>query len=224
MIVGDALYCCGPVIRRCEANDWRYILVFKEGRTPEAFAEAQSLMALDEDGRGPMRRKGGHGWWTVGSLRWAKAVKLGGSTVNVVECHQEKPAEESYYGQFATDLDVGTAAAAQMVAEWGRRRWKVENSFKTQKAKGEDGFGLEHTFCNDENASRAMRLLMQFAHNQWQGFNSGILKRLARGCRKVTQSMWARKLCEALHCIDFTEYRPVAVHLCKAYERERDCS
>lgn len=109
---------------------------------------------------------------------------------------------------------------AQKVAEWGRRRWTMENSFKTQKSKGEDGFGLEHTFCNDENASRAMHLLMQFAHNLWQVFNSGMLRRLARGCRKVTQSIWARKLYEALHNIDFSGYEPETVYLSREYELE----
>lgn len=221
VIVADALYCCSPVIEMCRRNDWRFIFTFKEGRTPDAYAEAQSLMALDGDGHGPMTRKAGGGLWeTIGSLRWAKGVKLGDSVVNVVECHQEKPAGEAYYGQFATDLDVGKAVYAQKVAEWGRRRWTVENSFKTQKSRGEDGFGLEHTFCNDENASRAMHLLMQFAHNLWQVFNSGMLRRLARGCRKVTQSMWARKLCEALHNIDFSGYEPETVYLSREYELE----
>ena len=221
VIVADALYCCSPVIEMCRRNDWRFIFTFKEGRTPDAYAEAQSLMSLNEDGHGPMTRKARGGLWeTIGSLRWAKGVRLGDSVVNVVECHQEKPAEESYYGQFATDLDVGKAVYAQKVAEWGRRRWTIENSFKTQKSKGEDGFGLEHTFCNDENASRAMHLLMQFAHNLWQVFNSGMLKKLAKGCRKVTQSIWARKLCEALHNIDFSEYEPETVYLSREYELE----
>jgi len=81
-------------------------------------------MSLDEDGHGPMTRKVKGGLWeTIGSMRWATGVKLGESVVNVVECHQEKPAEEAYYGQFATDLEVGKAVYAQKVAEWGRRRW-----------------------------------------------------------------------------------------------------
>jgi len=221
VIVGDALYCCGPVIETCRRNDWRFIFTFKEGRTPEAFAEAQSLMALDGDGHGPMIRKNKGGQWTrVGSLRWAKGVSLGRNSVNVVECHQVSPAGEAYHGQFATDLEVDCAACAQKVAEWGRRRWLVENSFKVQKAGGEDGFGLEHTFCNNENASRAMHLLMQFAHNVWQVFNSGMLRRLAKGCRKVTQSMWARKMSEALHNIDFGHYEPRTVYLSREYERD----
>ena len=90
--------------------------------------------------------------------------------------------------------------------------------FKTQKSKGEDGFGLEHTFCNDENASRAMHLLMQFAHNVWQVFNSGFLKSLSVGCRKVSQGMWGRKICEALHYYDYSKAELETVYLNHGYE------
>lgn len=221
VIVGDALYCCSPIMKICKRNDWRFIFTFKEGRSPEVYAEAQTLMSLEENGHGPMTRKvKGKLPETIGSLRWAKGVKFGDNVVNVVECQQTAPDGEAYYGQFVTDLDIGKTASAQKVAEWGRHRWIIENSFKTQKAKGEDGFGLEHTFCNHENASRAMHLLMQFAHNVWQVFNSGMLKRLAKGCRKVTQTIWARKLCEALHNIDFSDYEPETVYLNREYEDE----
>jgi len=40
---------------------------------------------------------------------------------------------------------------------------------------------------------------MQFAHNIWQLFNSGVIRTLSSVCRKVSQGMWGRKLCEALH-------------------------
>ena len=59
---------------------------------------------------------------------------------------------------------------------------------------------------------------MQFAHNLWQVFNSGMLRRLANGCRKVTQSMWARNRCEALRNIDFSDYEPETVYLSREYE------
>ena len=83
---------------------------------------------------------------------------------------------------------------------------------------GEDWFGLEHTFCRDENASRAMHLLMQFAHNVWQVFNSGFLENLSVGCRKVSQGMWGKKICEALHYYDYTATERETVYMNHAYE------
>ena len=114
----------------------------------------------------------------VGGVRWAKGVPFGRHTTNVVEIHQMTASDDSdtYYGQFMTDLEVNDARRAVEIGTWGRRRWLIESSFKTEKREGEDGFGLEHTFCKNENASRAMHLLMQFAHNVWQVFNSGFLR------------------------------------------------
>ena len=47
-----------------------------------------------------------------------------------------------------------------------------------------------------------------------------MLRKLAKGCRKVTQSIWAKKLCEALHNIDFSDYEPETVYLSREYELE----
>ena len=95
----------------------------------------------------------------------------------------------------------------------------IENSFKTQKCGDGDGFGLEHTFCRDEHASRAAHMLMQLAHNLWQVFESGIVRNLSKGVSRPTQSMWARKLCEALHHCDFSGMETVTVYLNHGYER-----
>ena len=83
---------------------------------------------------------------------------------------------------------------------------------------GEDGFGLEHAFCKNENASRARHLLMQFAHNVWQVFNSGFLENLSVGCRKVAQGMWGRKICETLHYYDYSMAELETVYLNHEYE------
>jgi len=90
---------------------------------------------------------------------------------------------------------------------------------KALKREGEDGFGLEHTFCKDEHASRAAHMLMQLAHNLWQVFESGIVRNLSKGMSRPTQSLWAKKLCEALHYYDFSEMATVTVYLNHEYER-----
>ena len=196
--------------------------VFKEGRSPAVFKEAQALMDIDQEKWGPMvgncRDKGRT---VVGGVRWANAVPFGGHSVNVVECSQLEASDDAgaYYGQFATDLDVNNARRAVEIARWGRLRWVIENSFKTQKRKGEDGFGLEHAFCKDGHASLAAHMLMQLAHNLWQVFESGIVRNLSKGVSRPTQSLWAKKLCEALHYYDFSEMEIVTVYLNHEYER-----
>ena len=76
--VGDALYACQPVMRICENYGWKYVLTFKRGRTPSAYAESEALMRLVPGNAGDMsvRAKDG-GRVAVGDLAWAKGVTLG---------------------------------------------------------------------------------------------------------------------------------------------------
>ena len=222
ILMGDALYACQKGMDTCRDNGWHYIFVFKEGRSSSVFKEAQALMNIDQGKYGPIvgncRDKGKT---VVGGVRWANAVLFGEHLCNVVECSQLIAADDmgTYYGQFITDLDITHANRAVEIARWGRLRWVIENSFKTQKRKGEDGFGLEHTFCKDEHASRAVHMLMQLAHNLWQVFESGIVRNLSKGVCRPTQSLWAKKICEALHYYDFSEMEIVTVYLNHEYER-----
>ena len=223
ILMGDALYACQRGMDACRDNGWHYVFVFKEGRSPAVFQEAQSLLDMEQDkwGRlyGNCRDKGRT---VVGGVRWANAVPFGDHVANVVECSQLEASDDAgaYYGQFITDLDVNNARRAVEIARWGRLRWVIENSFKTQKREGEDGFGLEHTFCKDGHASLAAHMLMQLAHNLWQVFESGIVRNLSKGVSRPTQSLWARKLCDALHYYDFSGTEIVTVYLNHEYERE----
>ena len=222
ILMGDALYACQKGLDICKANGWHYIFVFKEGRSSSVFKEAQALMDIDQEKWGAMfgncRDKGKT---VVGGVRWANSVPFGEDFVNVVECSQLLAADDAgtYYGQFITNLEINNARRAIEVSRWGRMRWVIENSFKTQKREGEDGFGLEHTFCKDDHASRATHMLMQLAHNLWQVFESGIVRNLSKGVSRPTQSLWAKKLCEALHHYDFSEMEMVTVYLNHGYER-----
>ena len=222
IVVGDAPYACEKGMETCRRNGWHYVSVFKEGRSPAVFKEAQPLMNLDSGKWGPMCGNcRDRGKAVVGGVRWANAVEFGKYRVNVVECSQLVASDDAgaYYGQFMTDLDINAARRAVEIARWGRLRRVMENSFKTQKRDGEDGFGLEHTFCKDEHASRAMHMPMQLAHNLWQVFESGIARNLSKGVSRPTRSMWARKPCEALHHYDFSGMEIVTVCLNHGYER-----
>ena len=55
----------------------------------------------------------------------------------------------AYSGCFATSFEVTEETRALNIAAWGRRRWNIETGFRVEK---HGGFGLEHTFCNDDTA------------------------------------------------------------------------
>ena len=114
----------------------------------------------------------------------------------------------AYFGAFATSFEVTDAKRALEVAAWGRRRWNIEGGFRVEK---HGGFGLEHTFCNDDTTGRNYHVLMQIAYALWQVFDTGVLSRLSEGCRKPTQGMWAKLLFLALLFLGLASVPRVAI-------------
>ena len=80
-------------------------------------------------------------------------------------------------------------------------------------------FGPARRGVSGERARSAAHMLMQLAHYLWQVFESGIVRNLSKGVSRPKQSLWAKKLCEALHYYDFSEMEIVTVYLNHEYER-----
>lgn len=212
-IVGDALYACSPVMEVCRGFGWKFLLTFKEGSMPETHGAALAAQLRRRHCGYEGVRDGDGGGRVVGAVTWASAdevcYELGRDPgFNVVSYVCFDAREGAYSGAFATDLDVNEVARALEVAAWGRRRWNVENGFKVEK---HSGFGLEHTFCNDETAGRNYHVLMQVAYALWQVFDGGMLRRLGEGCRKMTQEEWARLLASALRFVGLAAFPPASV-------------
>jgi hypothetical protein len=193
-ILGDALYACRPVVDICLGYGWGYILTAKDERTPAMMAGARRVVVGKKAGRLGGKRHGG--------VRWATASEIGGETGDealggVIFMHEtDENGNDTYRGAFVTNLALGGAPRAVLLADWGRRRWNIENGFHTLK--GTDGFGLEHSFCNDETAGENIHTLMSIAHTLWQLLHSGYLRRLGRKFRKVQQINWAELVREAM--------------------------
>ena len=152
---------------------------------------------------------------TVGAFSWVDAMEcaydLGeGEDFRVVSLFSWDASEDGgrYDGSFATSFEVSDAKRALVVAAWGRRRWNVETGFRVEK---HGGFGLEHTFCNDDTAGRNYHVLMQIAYTLWQVFDTGVLSRLSEGCRKPSQEMWAKLLFVAILVLGLASVPRVAV-------------
>ena len=214
-IVGDSLYCSHPVMDICRRNKWEFILTFKEGAMPKVYKAVQSAKL----------RVGGFDWAkakdasgaekTVGVFSWVDAMEcaydLGeGEDFRVVSFSGWDASEcgGRYAGSFATSFGALDANRALVVAAWGRRRWNVETGFRVEK---HGGFGLEHTFCNDDTAGRNYHVLMQIAYTLWQVFETGVLSRLSEGCRKPSQEMWAKMLFVAILVLGLASVPRVAV-------------
>lgn len=196
-IVGDALYACSPIMHICEEYGWNYILTFKEGRSPAAYAEAQRLMDMCS-----RKGKGGLAWAQGVTIDNEQGKKTSFNVVRTEEREKETPNRPAYSGQFATNFEIKFKSQAREITRWGRWRWNIETSFNVEK---HHGFGLEHTFCTDATASRNIYLLMQIANNLWQVFNTGYMVRLSNKYRKITCIEWVHIIREALHRIGIIE-------------------
>ena len=84
---------------------------------------------------------------------------------------------------WVTNLMVTPERVDELVNRGGRARQEIETHFNVGK---NGGFGLEHAFCANEEASRNLHVLMQVASVLGQVLIRGVLRRLTRGCRKVT--------------------------------------
>ena len=203
-IVGDALYACAPVMRICRDNGWKFILTFKEGRSPDAYEMACDSMLVSKGHCGTLVVRGENQRKVeTGVVAWTAGVRFTtqseGEEFSVVACEETRGG--TYRGMFATNYDVDCAEVASEVVAWGRRRWNIESSFNVEK---HNGYGLEHVFCNHWRCSRNFYLLMQLANNLWQVFNACVIPKVAEGCRKMAQSEWVELLRRAFHEIGIT--------------------
>ena len=117
-IVGDALYACSPVMRICRANGWKFVLTFREGRSPDAYEMACDSMEVSKGCCGPLVARGVNQCKIeAGVVAWTGGVKFTtqseGEEFNVVACEETKGG--AYRGMFATNYDVDCADVASEV-------------------------------------------------------------------------------------------------------------
>ncbi len=178
----DGLYPVQRIFDRVVKAGWKFIATLKEGRQPNAYDEAVQTMLLSPSNVYHCQRMGEDGIVDQ-TLRWTQQVPFDKHEFDVVFAGEISPTCATLWA-WVTNLSINTGKEAFAVANHGGRvRNRIESSFNVQK---NDGFGLEHAFCANETASKNYHLIMQMAHTINQLLIGGLLRRLTRGCRKVT--------------------------------------
>jgi hypothetical protein len=177
----DGLYPVKAVFDRCQDYEWKLIATLREGRQPTAWNEAIEIMHASSANVQRGLRRGEDGWITQ-TMRWADGVPFGEHTLQVVFMGEVGPGAATLW-VWATNLMVTPERVDEIVNRGGRARQEIEAHFNVGK---NGGFGLEHAFCANEDASRNLHVLMQVASVLGQVLIRGMLKRLTRDCRKVT--------------------------------------
>ena len=178
----DGLYPVQCIFDQIAAARWKFIATLKEGRQPNAWDEAVQTMLLSPSNVYQRQRMGENGM-VQQTLRWTQQVPFGKHEFDVIFAGEISPVSATLWS-WVTNFSIHTAKQADTVANHGGRvRNSIETAFNVQK---NGGFGLEHAFCANETASQNYHIIMQVAHIISQLLIGGLLRRLTRGCRKVT--------------------------------------
>jgi hypothetical protein len=182
----DSLFAGGPTMSICEENNWKFMIVHKDGDIPFVHKEFESLLPLTPENHstfltGPQGK-------TRQEYRWINDISYTDSekkkhTVGVLECVENEP-DPKQPGQtkttrfrWITNFTLKDKQVIELANQGGRIRWKIENEgFNVQK---NGGFGLEHAYTTHPIASKVFYLLLQIAHLIAQLIERGSLFRRA---------------------------------------------
>jgi len=177
----DGLYPVKAVFDRCREYGWKFIATLREGRQPTAWDEAVQIMLASPANVRFCRRQGEHGE-VEQTMRWADRVPFGGHQFQVIFLGEVGP-EAATLWAWATNLLVTRERVGEIVNDGGRARQEAATLFNVEK---NGGFGLEHAFCADITAAHNLHVFMQVACVLGQVLVNGMLRRLTRACRKVS--------------------------------------
>jgi len=162
IFVMDALYSCGPIIRRLqEVDHWRYVIGVKEDGNAHLFGqfdrlnEAGRVKWMDhEDSKGQK--------WQVA---YVNGLELNASTtdvkVNMLYAMGKDAKGRQLVFSYATNIKLTKKNVGRILAI-GRSRWKIENeTFNTLK---NQGYNFKHNYGHGkEYLSTVMAYLMMMA-------------------------------------------------------------
>jgi len=168
-LLGDSLYACEPVFRRCDEHKWRYLFRFKEGRIKSIASEFEALKELERSDK-------------QGHLLWVNDIAYNDRKVHLMESQvkSENGSKKQYV--FITNLRITEKNVNQLIAA-GRSRWKIENQgFNEQK---NNRYNIEHANSHNYTAMKNHYLLVQITDIIRQLYEKGatiykILKKTAK--------------------------------------------
>ena len=186
----DSLYANDPVLKLCEELGWRYMITFKEGSAPAAYADFQTLLRLQKDNRLTVN----HGEETQ-HLAWVTRLSWQKHHCNVLQCRVVRTTGTETCFVWITDLELNPRNVETIANDGGRCRWKIENEGFNAQKNGE--FHIEHPLGCQGQAWKNFYLLAQVAHLLQQLMYRWRALRVVRECvgavyrfiRKFAQDM-----------------------------------
>ena len=172
MLLLDGLYPNGPIMERCRAYHWDFMIVLKDRSLPSVWEEYHSLMLEQKENR--MQHNWGerrqHFQW-VNPIRYEYGPNAKKSIdIHVVVCREswealdpdtlEIVAKENQHAWISSRplsrLNVHTRCNLG-----ARYRWGIEGAFLVEK---HQGYSYDHAFAKQWNAMKGYHYLMRLAH------------------------------------------------------------
>jgi len=170
----DSLYANDTVLKLCEKYGWEYIITFKEGAAPAAYADFLTLARLQKDNR-LTRRHGDE----MQRIEWVQGLVWERHRLNVLRCNVERANGPATCFVWMTNLALSSQNVEAIANYGGRCRWKIENEgFNVQK---NGKFHIEHPFGCQGEAWKNFYILAQVAHLLLQLMYWWRALRVARG-------------------------------------------
>lgn len=172
MLLLDGLYANGPVFVRCEALNWQYMIVFKDGCLPTAWLEANELKPYQPKNKLSQRwgeRQQDFYW--VNGIEYE--FKLDGvkqtCILNLVACEEQwenvdkngHVCAKSSRHVWLSSRPLNHNNVHERCNLGARHRWGIEAGFLVEK---HQGYSYEHAFALNWNAMKGYHFLMRLAH------------------------------------------------------------
>jgi len=170
-IIMDGLYASGPVILLCRKYNWDFIITLKDGSMPSFAEDAHGIMRCEPSNSVVIELDGRRQ-----TIKWANGVEHTISAnhtcikLNVVMMEESwveyhpvtgKPTEyKKVTYQWISSIPLNRKNAHN-ICLLGRRRWLIENNFKTEK---HGGYGFQHYFSLNWDVNKAYHYFMKFGH------------------------------------------------------------
>lgn len=146
VILVDGLYANQTFFKICEENNWDFIVTFKDGSLPSIHQELKLLpkSAKSESKRFIASKKG---YSKQQQFEWYNDIGYCGFNLAIVQCTEIKTQiksnkSENRIFRYITNLAIGSSNYFS-IADAGRMRWRIENSFDYLK---NHGYNLGHKF------------------------------------------------------------------------------
>ncbi len=157
----DALYLNQKVFDICKEYGWKFMVNFKEGSMKAFYPEAKTLAELSPENSkkitynettDPSKK-------SAQTFQWVNDLPYKEHSLSAIFCLKTEGGTTVPF-EYLTNYKVSENNVEQLVNDGGRQRWKIETGFNDQK---NGGYGLEHAYSLDPNASKNFYYILQIA-------------------------------------------------------------